>query len=95
MIGHPSGGEPLMMDVRQSGSGPLTRKCDLYRRYWQAGDEQARTGVFPRVLWVVPDQSRADVLGDVVARQPADGRPLFAVALFTKAIDRLVQGAGL
>jgi hypothetical protein len=21
MIGHPSGGEPLMMDVRQSGSG--------------------------------------------------------------------------
>jgi hypothetical protein len=22
MVGHPSGGEPLMMDVRQSGSGP-------------------------------------------------------------------------
>jgi hypothetical protein len=22
MIGHPSGGEPLMMDVRQSGSSP-------------------------------------------------------------------------
>src|SRR6185312_12689770 len=25
MIGHPSGGEPLMMDVRQSGSGPVRR----------------------------------------------------------------------
>jgi hypothetical protein len=24
MIGHPSGGEPLMVDVRQSGSGSLT-----------------------------------------------------------------------
>jgi hypothetical protein len=23
MIGHPSGDKPLMMDVRQSGSGPL------------------------------------------------------------------------
>jgi hypothetical protein len=25
MIGHPSGDEPLMVDVRQSGSGPLLR----------------------------------------------------------------------
>jgi hypothetical protein len=23
MIGHPSGDKPLMMDVRQSGSGPI------------------------------------------------------------------------
>jgi hypothetical protein len=23
MIGHPSGGKPLMVDVRQSGSGPV------------------------------------------------------------------------
>ena len=27
MVGHPSGGEPLMMDVRQSGSGPSCRVC--------------------------------------------------------------------
>src|SRR5262245_46600140 len=35
MIGHPSGGEPLMMDVRQSGSGPRFPHvlCVPYVRY--------------------------------------------------------------
>jgi hypothetical protein len=71
----------------------LARKCQIYRRYWQAGTEQARTGVFPMVLWLVPDERRLAVLVDVIGRQPADAWPLFSVALFDNAVERLLRGA--
>jgi hypothetical protein len=33
MIGHPSGDEPLMVDVRQSGSGSLLIELALKERF--------------------------------------------------------------
>lgn len=73
----------------------LTRKCDLYRRYWQTGIEQARAGgVFPKVLWLVPDEHRRAVLVHVIGRQPTFAWPLFAVALQSGAVERLLRGAG-
>jgi hypothetical protein len=72
----------------------IARKCEVYRRYWQAGVEQARTGgVFPRVLWLVPDQQRREALLDVTSRQPGDAWTLFAVELFDDAVACLVRGA--
>jgi len=85
----------LEADCGTESRTTLARKCEVYRRYWQAGVEQARTGVFPRVLWLVPNEQRQGVLVDVIARQPEDARPLFVVAPFASAIDRLVQGAGV
>jgi hypothetical protein len=82
-------------DLGTESRTALARKCDLYRRYWQAGVEQGRTGMFPRVLWLVHEEHRRAVLADVIGRQPADAQALFAVALFSGAIDRLVQGAGV
>ncbi|HEX6656023.1 MAG TPA: replication-relaxation family protein [Candidatus Limnocylindria bacterium] len=37
----------------------LLRKCVQYERYRRTGREQAKTGVFPLVVWVVPDEQRA------------------------------------
>jgi hypothetical protein len=37
----------------------LIRKCGQYERYRRTGREQAETGVFPLVVWVVPDEERA------------------------------------
>jgi hypothetical protein len=76
----------------ESGTA-VARKCDFYRRYWQAGIEQARTGVFPKVLWLVPDEPRHAAVVDVIGRQPAEAWPLFAVALFEDGVERLLQGA--
>jgi len=74
----------------------LARKCDLYRHYWQSGLEQSRgSGVFPRVLWLVPDEHRQSQLTSVIGKQPPYARPLFEVALFDSAVERLLQGAGL
>jgi hypothetical protein len=44
--------------------------------YWQSGTEQARHDVFPRVLWLVQDQRRANHLAAVIARQPVNARSL-------------------
>jgi hypothetical protein len=85
----------LEADLGTESRTALTRKCEAYRHYWHTGIEQDRTGVFPRVLWVVLDQQREAVMADVIGRQPVEARPLFAVALFADAVNRLAQGAGL
>lgn len=73
----------------------LARKCDLYRQYWQTGREQSRAnGIFPKVLWLVPDERRQAALADVIGRQPAYAWPLFAASLNTEAVERLLRGAG-
>lgn len=40
----------------------ITRKCRLYHSYYKGGHEQRRHKVFPRVLWVAPDERRAERL---------------------------------
>ncbi len=84
----------LEVDRGTESSTAIARKCELYRRYWQAGVEQARMGVFPKVLWLVPDERRHAVVVDVLGRQPAEAWPLFASALFNDAVQRLLRGAG-
>ena len=82
------------VDLGTEALPTIARKCTVYRRYWQSGAEQERTGVFPKVLWLVPDTRRQDRLMAVVARQPANARSLFAVAEYEDALARLRQGAG-
>jgi hypothetical protein len=72
----------------------IARKCDLYRRYWASGREQAREGVFPRVLWMAPDGRRAEAIVEVCSRQPTEAWDLFMVTTRAEAVSRLEQGAG-
>lgn len=71
----------------------ILRKCEVYRRYWQTGTEQATTGIFPRVCWLVPDERRRVALLDVMQRLPEDVWPLFTVALASEVVNRIAQGA--
>jgi len=41
----------------------LLKKCVQYEAYRRTGAEQDRLGVFPLVVWVVPDDAQADKLG--------------------------------
>jgi hypothetical protein len=53
----------------------ITRKCRLYHSYYKGGHEQRLHKVFPRVLWVVPDENRLErirVLIDADRRLTAD-----------------------
>ncbi|MCM3920626.1 replication-relaxation family protein [Frankia sp. AiPs1] len=68
----------------------VKKKAELYVRYWQSGREGE---VFPRVLWLVPDEARRGQLLAVLGRLPADTWQLFTVATFDEAVGRMMQGA--
>ena len=84
----------LEVDLGTESAATLSRKLATYRGYWQSGTEQAARGVFPKVLWLVPDVQRGRVLSKVIARQPSEPQSLFTVAVYDEAVARLRQGAG-
>ncbi|MFN8103916.1 MAG: replication-relaxation family protein [Acidimicrobiia bacterium] len=71
-------------------SGPrLAAKARLYIAYFRSGTEQARSGLFPQVLWLVPDQARLSQLVDVLGRLDAAFWRLFAVATLDGAVNAI------
>lgn len=76
---------------RSSESLPvIVRKCRLYADYYQSGQEQAaHGGVFPRVCWVVPDESRAERVRAVIARDRSLPDRLFIVTNSPQAVTVL------
>jgi Replication-relaxation len=76
---------------RASESVPtVLRKCHLYADYYQSGQEQAaRGGVFPRVCWVVPDETRAERVRAAIRRDGSLPARLFAVTTSKSAITTL------
>ena len=77
---------------RSSESLPvIVRKCQLYAEYYQSGKEQARGGVFPRVCWVVPDETRAERLRQAIGRDRHLPTQLFVVTTVELAVDVLRQ----
>ena len=68
------------VDMGTERRGQLTRQHHAYSEYFRAGVEQAKTGVFPSVLWIVPDARRVALLADIQRGLPAQARRLFTVA---------------
>lgn len=83
----------IEVDLDTEHAPAIARKCAVYRSYWQTGTEDARTGVFPRVLWLVPDEQRAQVIRQVIRQQPDEAAGLFDVALSRLAVERILRGA--
>jgi hypothetical protein len=69
----------------------LTHKIGRYLAAWKNGSEQARAGVFPRVLWIVPDPRRAAAVDQLCTATTAAPAGLFAVATRATAIDTLTE----
>jgi hypothetical protein len=67
----------------------VLRKCQLYAAYYQAGVEQARHGVFPRVAWIAPDGSRAERLREAISRDRRLPSGLFVVTTSEQAVTAL------
>ncbi|MGH9917351.1 MAG: replication-relaxation family protein, partial [Nitrososphaerales archaeon] len=80
------------MDCSTEALPRIVDKAKVYVRYWQSGREQAETGVFPWVLWVVPNDQRLRQLVNGLSRLPAENRQLFAVATSAAAADQVLAG---
>jgi protein involved in plasmid replication-relaxation len=77
------------IDLGTERRGQLIRQHHAYQEFFRSGVEQAKTGVFPGVLWIVPDQKRSELLGDIHGRLPEQTRRLFTVATSEQALGVL------
>jgi hypothetical protein len=84
------------LEIDRSTESPsrLRTKAEAYISYWLSGREQADTDVFPRVVWVVPDESRKAKIVDVLASIPAEHWRLFGVCSDDQFADVIIAGAG-
>lgn len=57
----------------------LRRKAEVYVAYFMSGDEQRRSGAFPKVVFVVPDQPRRAAVSDLLGQLDADYWQLFQI----------------
>jgi hypothetical protein len=72
----------------------IVDKCRRYRRYELSGQEQRRHGVFPGVIFIVPNVARARMIRRVTDRQPTEARDLFTVATEEQALIALIEVGG-
>ncbi|MCC8907747.1 replication-relaxation family protein [Curtobacterium sp. GD1] len=57
----------------------VTAKCLVYEQYRATGKEQAASGVFPVVVWLIADAARREALKEALARHARIDERLFEV----------------
>lgn len=69
----------IEVDLGSEHLPTLLRKCASYEAYYRSGQEQHEHGVFPRVLWIMNEEHRADRLREAIERDPQLSSTLFTV----------------
>ncbi|WP_328995807.1 replication-relaxation family protein [Kribbella sp. NBC_01245] len=82
----------LEVDLGSEHPPTVVRKCQLYEDYRRSGIEQDAHDVFPRVLWVVPNQLRADKLSAAIRSARLD-KDLFHVVTMDQLVPIVIGGA--
>jgi hypothetical protein len=83
------------VDMATEHKATLLAKCQRYLAHYRAGSEQREHGVYPKVLWVVPDEHRAVQIEEVLQALPLEARRLFTVCPFDDATQFLAAEARL
>jgi hypothetical protein len=81
------------VDLGSESGRTIARKLALYVQHYRSGREQHEHGVYPKVLWLVPDERREQQIHDVLARQTSDTPRLFTVCRFNDATRLLASEA--
>lgn len=81
----------IEMDMGSESLPTIERKCQRYLAYWQGGLEQQRSGVFPRIWWLVPSPHRLDGITKVITKLLHNAQGLFAVTLHYDAPTLLIR----
>lgn len=80
------------VDLGTETSARIVTKAKTYLSYYRSGREQHRSGVFPLVLWLVPDAARLDLLSTAISRLPAESWQLFQIRLLDEAVNAITRG---
>jgi hypothetical protein len=79
----------IEVDRGTTSAASLRSKLGAYLAYYDSGTEQARSTIFPRALWLVPNLKRAEVLRALISREQEDSQRIHVVALFDEAVEFL------
>jgi len=79
------------MDRATESPRRIADKCRRYRAYELTDLEYRQHGVFPGVVFIVPNEVRSRVIRRVIAAQPPEARGLFWVTTKTDAIKALTH----
>ncbi len=71
----------------------VLRKCLTYAQYRRTGDEQARAGVFPLVVWAVPHEQRVRRLERAISGDRRRDPGVFRVVTRDRLGDLIAAGA--
>lgn len=82
----------IEMDLGTEHQPAILRKCLSYEAYYRSGIEQERSEVFPRVLWIVPDEARALHIWRTIRRSAELTPELFVVTTDDQAVRTLAGG---
>ena len=83
----------IEIDLSTHSAAAVVRKCGVYQRYWATGLEQERSGLFPKVLVVAPNDRRRSLLQRTITGAHQLNAKLFAVTTTTDAVAILTGEA--
>ncbi len=83
----------IEQDMATEAQTTIESKARRYHDYYRTGTEQAARGVFPRVLWIVPNTAHAERVRETLERLPANAQRLFAVTTTAEALALLSSEA--
>jgi hypothetical protein len=78
----------IEIDLATESKTTIARKADQYNTYYHTGQEQNQTGTFPLVIWITPDQTRADTIKqNITGKTPNLHHPM-TLNQFTEIVQR-------
>lgn len=83
----------IEVDLATEASGTLRTKATRYLAHYRSGNEQTEHGVYPRVLWAVPNEHRAGQVTDALRHLPDEATRLFTVRLLDETTSFLAAEA--
>lgn len=81
----------IEVDRGTEGSRAIGGQLERYVEYHASGTEQQQRGIFPKVLWLVPNESRRRAIAGCVERLSSESRGLFETVVFDRAIAHLID----
>ncbi len=82
------------VDLGTESLPTIVRKSQRYIDYWQSGEEQRLHGVFPKIVWLVPDDRRQVGIEKALGRLALEAQDLFTVGLLEDGPRVLAPAAG-
>jgi hypothetical protein len=81
----------LEIDLATEGRGTLLAKCRRYLAHYRSGEDQRQHGLYPKIVWAVPNAGRLDLVASVIAELPAEAQRLFDVCLLASVTAHLTN----